>query len=86
MQNLEHPWRNIRGDKLLLTIDDLHRLNLELVLAVLREGPNEGIEAYVGLGSVEGSDLDEDVFGVYRYFRVLSVDDGGNRTNYFVGI
>lgn len=57
VQDLEHPWRNIRGDKLLLAIDDLHRLNLELVLAVLREGPNEGIEAYVGLGSVEGSDL-----------------------------
>jgi hypothetical protein len=68
MLQCERFGRNVGSQELLPFQMDFHGLHLEGLGAVLRKRPDEGVEADKGLGSVEGSYFDKDVFGVYRYF------------------
>lgn len=57
-------------------MDDLHRFNFEGLATILRERPDESVQADVGFGPVECSDLNEDVLSVDGYLGMVSVDDG----------
>ncbi len=78
--------RDIRCKEALLSIDNFNRLYLEWHLAVFRERPDDVIEADEGLGTIEGSDLDEDVAGIDGDLGMLTIDDGWNWADHIVAI
>lgn len=82
----ELPWVDIGRQESFLPVDDLHWLHLEGNLAVLREGPDDVVEANESLRPVEGGDLNKDVSGVDGDLGALAVDDGRDGADHVVGI
>jgi hypothetical protein len=62
--NKEFSGGDIWGCEFIFAIDDLDRLYSERYLAVLRERPDECVEADIGFWPVKGCNLDEDILCV----------------------
>ena len=62
----EHSGGHVGGQELVFSHGDFNWLNFEGFGAVLREGPNEGIEADHSFGSVQGCHFDQHIFCLYR--------------------
>lgn len=68
--------RYIRRYDFLFPSYNFDRFDRVAFFTVLREGPNDGVEADIGLGSAEGSHLDQHVLGVDGDLGEFAVDDG----------
>lgn len=77
---------NVRRNESILSIDDLHWLHLEGSFAVLGKRPDQGIQANIGLRSVQSSHLNQNILCVDGNFGMFSVDDGRNRADHSLTI
>jgi len=66
--------------------NDLHRLDCELLLAVPGEHGYHDVADDIKLRLISRGNLDEDIGGVQRYFRVISVNDGRKRAHDLIGV